>query len=261
MSKEKVTLAVCTHLIPANKSGSDIAAACGAKGIDFAVKSSNIGNLEQAVNDCCGANGDFDIRFHAYFADVEIGSPDVRRAAKSLALMRQVVTDISAVQGRFLTIHLGFNPGLNGAIDINSTVDGLTALVNFAGTLGVTICVENLRRGLTARPEDLIRLAEESGASVTFDIGHFNSSKAAANGWTAENMISRLGNRIAAAHVYEAEVDGQGHIAPLDTKTIKPALDALSKTTCTWWVAELGDPGEICRTVDLLRDYLRQPVS
>ncbi|MFA5867995.1 MAG: sugar phosphate isomerase/epimerase [Actinomycetota bacterium] len=261
MIKKSIQLAICTHLIPSNTRASDIAVACGATGIDFAVNIANVDNLKQALNDCCGPDSGFDIRFHAYFADVEIGSADVGRAAKGLDFMRHVVANVAAAEGHYLTIHLGFNLGLHGVIDVASTIDGLKALVDYAGDLGVTVCVENLRRGLTARPEDFIRVAEETGAAVTFDVGHFNSSEAAANGWTAEDIIAKLGNRIAAAHVYEAEVDGKGHIAPLDLTLVRPALDALSKTTCGWWVAELGDPDEISRTINLLRDYRRQPVS
>lgn len=255
MKKDRARLAVCTHLTPAEAKIADIGNACGATGIDLAVSHRNIDNLGQAIADCCGSDNHFEIRFHAYFSDVEIGSADTDFADYSLKFMRQVIDCVVARQGQYLTVHLGFNPGRHGVVDFSNAVNGLRALVDYASNQGVTICIENLRTGLTADPQDFIRLAEESGAAVTFDIGHFNSSKAGSNGYAVEDIIARLGDRIVAAHVYEAEIDGKGHVAPLDLTNIKPALDALSKTACNWWVAELGDPGDICRTIRLLRDY------
>jgi sugar phosphate isomerase/epimerase len=254
MVTKPVQLAICTHLTPPGASVAEIAEACGATGVDFAVTEKNVDNLGQAIADCCGSDLK-QIRYHAYFANIEVGDPDAGQAAQSLAFMQRVVDRVAAQDGRYLTIHLGFNPGRHGGVDFKNAVDGLKALVEYAGDQGVTICVENLRTGLTANPDDFIRLAEESGAAVTFDIGHFRSSKAGSNGYAVEDIIGRLGDRIVSAHVYEAEVDGQGHVPPSDLTTIKPALDALSKTACSWWVAELGNPDDICRTISLLKEY------
>ncbi len=257
----KIQLAVCTHLTSVDKSIVEIADACGVNGIDFAVTYKNIDNLKQAVLDCCGPGNRFELRYHAYFADIEIGNTDSDKAKQSLEFMNFVARTVAEENGRFLTIHLGFDSNLPEGAKLDSAIIGLKSLASGAADLGVTICVENLRRGLTAQPKDFIRLVEESSAAVTFDVGHFISSEAGSGGYHVEDMIARLGNRIAAAHIYEAEIDGIGHVAPVDLSTIKTALDALSRTACDWWVAELGDPVEICRTIGLLRDYRKQSVS
>ena len=97
-------------------------------------------------------------------------------------------------------------------------------------------------------------LADATGARVTFDVGHANSSDIAAAGYSAERFATDLGERIAGAHVYERECET--HHAPDDLDRIGDTLHALCDVGCDWWTVELVDPDDASRTAAMLGGFL-----
>ena len=93
-----------------------------------------------------------------------------------------------------------------------------------------------------------------SGAGVTFDLGHANSSTAAQAGYPAERFARMLAGRMVGAHIYDRETDV--HHAPATIDSIAPTLDVLLDWSCDWWTIELTRPGDVLHTARLLNDYL-----
>ena len=121
----------------------------------------------------------------------------------------------------------------------------------------MTICLENLRWGLTSEPAHFIELVEAADTAVTLDVGHAVSSETAHAGATTGAEFARmLAPRIVGAHVYDRE--DPHHIAPTDLERIGDTLSVLlDETACRWWVIELFSADEIRPTRELLLEFLR----
>jgi hypothetical protein len=123
--------------------------------------------------------------------------------------------------------------------------------------IGVTISLENLRRGPTANPQILLDWARRSGAGITLDVGHAVSSRCVCNKTiSVEKIIDLVAARLMEVHVYESETDR--HWAPRNMEILGPIVDRLIKTDCRWWTIELEDTRDVLLTRQLLVDHLRK---
>jgi sugar phosphate isomerase/epimerase len=197
---------------------------------------------------------DLEIRYHLPLGYREIGHAESLEAERALAWMIEAVSQVSLAGGRYLTVHTGL-PGDATRARIDATIARLAAVVACGASLGVTVCLENLRWGLTSDPDEFLGLVTGSGAAVTLDIGHAASSDAALRGFAAEQFARMVAPHVRNAHVYEREESC--HIAPLDLVALGPALDVLlDESDCDWWVVELLEIGEARRTRAMLVDFL-----
>jgi sugar phosphate isomerase/epimerase len=137
------------------------------------------------------------------------------------------------------------------------TKERLRELVERGHEVGVTVCLENLRWGLTSEPSHFIELVEAAGSAITLDVGHAVSSETARAGTTTGAEFARmLAPRIVGAHVYDRE--DPHHIAPTDLDRIGDTLKVLlEETPCKWWVIELFSAEDIRPTRELLLDFLQ----
>ncbi len=204
-------------------------------------------------NGCCP-------RFHLAFPGREIADPDPARAIAAADLYRHCMAMAASEGASFATLHIGL--GLPPAdIDYAAAVDHLSQLVEFSDRCGVTLSLENLRKGWLNQPETFRQLVEQSGSKVTMDIGHAVAREQHGHS-CAMSYIDTLGPAIREAHVYEIEkspFEGAPvcHMAPDTLAVIEPVLTGLlHNSACDYWLIELMDKNDIAHTLKLLRAYL-----
>lgn len=191
------------------------------------------------------------MRFHC--RRYEIGTSDDDHV---LSYYRQRIKEIAAIGRDHLTVHLGFSP----AASWDKALKTLKALNQFAKMFGVTLCLENMKEGWTANPTLLRKILDLTGVRLTLDLGHLNSSALVETGqMSPADFIKTFERDIVGVHVYEKE-EGK-HLAPVDLKLLRPSLEALLKTSCSWWAVELGELEEIYQTWELLHRFLRSFTS
>jgi sugar phosphate isomerase/epimerase len=192
------------------------------------------------------------VRFHGFFRGYEFGHQDAAIAERAVLLH---IAALEAMQGwgeQVITFHVGLVR--EDPIDPGRAVENLTRLVEHAHDLGITICLENLRRGPTSHPENVVAWARASGAMITLDIGHAVSCQRVQQGeLTALHILGAFAERLFEVHMYEREVDR--HYPPQDMTILGPIVDRLLTTQCTWWTIELDDYSEALATRSLLLNY------
>lgn len=192
------------------------------------------------------------VRHHGYFPGVEIGHEDPRHAEKAVGFHYQVIDAIQGVGEGHLTVHVGLD--FHTPLGHERVIENLWRLTEYGRRRGITVSLENLRRGPTSDPEILAGWAEQSGASITFDIGHAVSCQKV---WSGEisvgQIIDRIGPRITEVHCYEFESDR--HHAPQNMQVLGPVVDRLATLDCPWWTIELQTTEDILRTRDLVYDH------
>lgn len=152
-----------------------------------------------------------------------------------------------------MTVHIGLVPSI--VLDHNRAVTNLSRLVDYALQRGITISLENLRFGATSNPEVMLKWSEQSGASITLDIGHAVSCDRVTKGELSVTPIIELyAHKLEEVHFYEYETDT--HYAPKDMSILGPIVESLLKTQCTWWTIELSYFEEILNTRSLVHRYL-----
>lgn len=205
------------------------------------------------------------VRHHLQFNRLEMAHIDAAAAAEALRHHKRCIDLVSRVDGTHVIVHLCL-----GYLDRPELMSGenarnnLASLVEYAAAKGVTVCLENLRGGLVATPDDFLDFIEFSGAAATIDIGHVAASPCVLDGSvSAEKYIELLAPRLVSAHIYDIELkDGGGkvwHKAPDSAEALGPRIRELLKAVhCDWWLIELGEPEEIIRTAGFLREITAQ---
>lgn len=201
------------------------------------------------------------VRYHGFFPDHEIGHPDSAVAERAVRLHVAVLEAMPGRGEQVITFHVGIH--WKGPIVPGRVVENLSRLVEHARGLGITVCLENLRRGPTSHPETVAAWAWASGAMITLDVGHAVSCQRVQSGeLTALDFLDMLADRIFEVHMYERETalrqaqDTARHHPPQDMTVLGPIVDRLLDTQCTWWTIELDDYAEALATRTLLLDYL-----
>ena len=199
-----------------------------------------------------------EVRFHYACHGIEIAYAD-ERADKSMELLTQTVERISMAGGKHITVHMGFGPISEKEIDFNRAVENLTTLVQQGAECGVCVSLENLTKHWTSNPELFAKIIQQSGAGVTFDIGHAHVCNSFhPNENIYENYILPNQGKIMNAHIYHTELKGSGHVAPENLEDIYDRLEILRRAeSCKWWVIELKDLKDILHTRDLLNRYFQ----
>ena len=198
------------------------------------------------------------IRHHGYFPGFEFGNSSHEQAEKALLLHKQAVDTMIGLGEQVMTIHIGLVPTI--PLDPDHTEKNLCKLVEYADKKGVTISLENLRRGPTSNPEYVVELAQKSGSAITLDVGHAVSSDLVCSQKTSvPEIIDMFSFALKEVHFYEYETDT--HYPPKDLSVLAPVIDGLLKTECTWWTIELMDYSDILFTSELVKDYILEKSS
>lgn len=196
-----------------------------------------------------------EMRFHFPLGGIDLGTPDEANDASGLAGAKEVIDALPDQGERLLTVHLPICSDVP-PMQLASAYKRLRDVVQYGRERGVTVCLENLRWGVTSDPAVFIDLIEYSGAGVTFDIGHANSSEVARAGFSSERFAELVSAYVRNAHVYDRE--DPYHHAPTNLTRIGPTLEILLQTGCDWWVIELFDREEVVATRSLLMEFLSE---
>lgn len=193
------------------------------------------------------------VRHHAFFPGLELGDVNSLLSNKSYELHIRMLQILAGYGEQVVTVHIGLDPSIQ--LCPQKAVENLSNLVEEAAKLGITLSLENLRRGPTSNPHLLLEWATRSGSAITLDIGHVLCSDYTRNGGPGIiEVIDIFSSRLAEVHFYERETDR--HYPPADMTILGPIVDALRTTSCDWWTIELGSVAEIEATCGLLRGHL-----
>ncbi|MFO7944007.1 MAG: TIM barrel protein [Anaerolineales bacterium] len=194
------------------------------------------------------------IRYHAFFPHHPLGHVQPEIAEKAVEVHMAALEAIQQQGGKVLTIHIGLDR--EEPLDQVQVVKDLTRLVETASERGITLCLENLRTGLTSRPETVSAWACASGAMITLDVGHaLSCPRVKAGEMTPFDFVDAFQDRIYEAHIYGYE-NSQSHHPPRDMTVLGPILDRILETQCTWWTIELDGYDDILSTRKLLLEHL-----
>ncbi|WP_064496364.1 sugar phosphate isomerase/epimerase family protein [Methanocaldococcus jannaschii] len=176
------------------------------------------------------------IGYHAPILDLD--------KKESIIILKNIIENI---KGRdYLTIHL--HNGKYGKINKETLIENLSIVNEFAEKNGIKLCIENLRKGFSSNPNNIIEIADEINCYITFDVGHIPYNRRL-------EFLEICSDRVYNSHVYEIEVDGK-HLPPKNLNNLKPILDRLLDIKCKMFLIELMDIKEVLRTERMLKDYL-----
>jgi sugar phosphate isomerase/epimerase len=193
------------------------------------------------------------VRFHGKFPGFEFGHADKTLAETGMKTHLDALDAIAGYEAPVITLHIGL--ARNEPIDPRRAGENLARLVARGKSLGVTVCIENLCRGISSDAGQLTGWAENSGALITVDIGHaYGCAPVMAGRISVTDYIEPLLPRTHEAHVYGIETDR--HYPPAAIGQIAPALDKLLLTKCRWWTIELDRREDITATRARLDKYL-----
>lgn len=193
------------------------------------------------------------VRHHLFFPGYEIGDLNLEIAERAMHLHSQALDNMRGMGEQVATIHIGLNP--KKQLDDGRIIRNLSRLVEYASGLGITICVENLKAGPASDPVAVLRWAEESGSSITMDVGHAVSCELVqAGALSPSDVVEMFSEKLEEIHLYEYETDK--HHPPSDMSVLGPIVDSLLATRCRWWTIELNAFDEILLTRDLVAGYL-----
>lgn len=199
--------------------------------------------------------GEVPLRYHAFFPGFEIGDVDYQQAEKAMDLHFQFMDKIHGAGQKTMTVHIGLDP--QAPVHHERVARNLGRLVVYGRTRGITVCVENLKRGVASNPENVLQWAEKSGAAITLDVGHAVSCELVSRGDLSGAQIAEMfGDRIKEIHLYGYE--SHTHLPPEDMTLIGPVIDRVLETSCRWWTIELNDYAEIDYTLSLVTGYVAE---
>ncbi len=190
------------------------------------------------------------VRFHTRYFQYELGHADRDQARAALDKHKRTLSAMAGLGEPVVTVHTGLDP--TQPVRVSRIVENLSRLVEFAEKLGITVSLENLRRGHSSDPGNVMAWASASGAMITLDIGHALGSDGVQCGrYRAEEFVDLFGPRLLEAHVYARE-DAQGHHPITDMAPVEAVIEKLLQTQCTWWTVELQAPADALATRTLL---------
>jgi sugar phosphate isomerase/epimerase len=197
---------------------------------------------------------DVPVRHHGFFPRHEFAHVDTAVAEQAVRVHISALEALHGLGEQVITVHIGLDP--KTPLDPGRAVANLSHIVARAEGLGITVCLENLRRGPTSDPETVLAWARESGAMITLDVGHAVSCQRVQSGELSPiDFVDTFEDRLLEVHMYERETDR--HYPPRDMSVLGPIVDRLLTTSCGWWTIELGDDDEALATRALLIDYVQ----
>ncbi|WP_161946318.1 sugar phosphate isomerase/epimerase family protein [Desulfonatronum thiosulfatophilum] len=195
------------------------------------------------------------IRFHTRYFQYELGHADPSLASAALEVHQRSLVAMAGLSEPVVTVHSGLNP--DQPVHMPTLVDNLSRLVEFAGKLGMIVCLENLRTGHSSDPRNIASWAAAAGAMITLDIGHALGSASVQSGsCTVEDFVDLFAHRLWEVHIYGRE-DESGHHPIDDMEPFEPIIARLLETRCSWWTVELQDADAARNTREMIRRSLQ----
>lgn len=223
-----------------------------AEAVEFSPDPERLDRLPEMVRPFVSAG--LCLRFHTRYFEHELGHADPVRAGLALEAHQRTLRAMSGLGEPVVTVHTGLDP--NQPVHEPTFVENLARLVQCGKRLGMVVCLENLRRGPSSDPANILRWADATGAMITLDVGHALGSETARSGrCPAEGFVDLFADRLFAVHIYGRE-DDQGHHPIEDIAPFRPLIAKLAHTECAWWTIELQRPAHALATRALLLEQL-----
>jgi sugar phosphate isomerase/epimerase len=198
-----------------------------------------------------------EVRYHCPFYRIDVGHYDPWEAKAAEAVFRRIIRLVSKAEGRYLTIHIGLGHDSTEPLSWEATIDNLRRLVQYGASRGVRLCLENLAWGWTSRPHLFEKLIRNSGAAVTFDIGHAHACESVrSQQYAIEDFVAPHADCVFNAHIYHTERPDLGHIPPDRIEDIESRLAILQQVGCDWWVIEIREVDQLLQTKEIVQEYL-----
>lgn len=251
-------LAMC-NFIPSVEELKDAALENGFAGVDWTFKLEDLpkGALEEArLLRQVSSLHPLEVRYHCAFNGIDLGDLDASRASFAAETFRRACRAVSAVDGKFMTIHMGLGRESMDGLSWERTIGALADLVDYAGGMGINLCLENLASGWSSRPELFEKLIRKSGAGVTLDVGHARVCQSVeCQQYAFEDFVLPHAGRIFNAHIYHEERDST-HFPPRKVEDVFDRLSLLSSLPCDWWVLELREKEALQTALKVVREFL-----
>ncbi len=198
---------------------------------------------------------------HAPYTDLEIGHRDAEYAEAAVRVLQGYVDAAADLSAHHINLHVGSFAPDPEELSWETLVRNLAGLMDYAAQRRTVLTVENLRHGPTSDPETFAALLRETGAPVTFDLGHAHGSAWVQSGrGSVADFLKSIPTRIMAGHLYFTERN-DSHFAPTDVTDIAGALDGLWEAGCDFWVLELHTRETLEQTRRVLDQYLAERES
>ncbi|HEX7715479.1 MAG TPA: TIM barrel protein [Bacillota bacterium] len=224
-------------------------------GIDWNLDCFRIAAASNARKVFCDTalNSGLPSRFHAPCHDVEIAHSNPNFAVSAFACIRMYIDFLKFFGPTYINLHIGSRSISEQELDWNTAVRNLKELVRYGKEQGVTVCLENLKKGWTSDPAKMAALVGESDAMVTLDVGHARAFlKASQSKLSLEEYVKPYADRIRNLHLYEIEsVEGR-HMPPDNLGAIRDITRWALNHGIDWWVIELSGYDEALHTKALL---------
>ena len=204
-----------------------------------------------------------EVRYHCFFTNTDLGDLNVEKAKDATRLFRHLCRLVSRLGGSRITVHVGLGRNSSSGLSWQRTIEGLADLTHLAGDLGLRLCVENLARGWTSRPDLFEKFLRKTGCWATLDIGHARGSAVVrSRSNRVEDFVLPHPERFLNAHVYHEETM-DGHLPPATLTDIEDRLRLLRRLPfCDWWVLELREERALLQTLNMVREFLcSEPLS
>lgn len=198
-----------------------------------------------------------EVRFHAAIPRIDLGCFNDADADRAMETFQHLCRLTSLANGKWMTIHLGLGRDSTYFLSWDRTIRRLKRLNQYARSLGVGVCLENLAWGWTSKPHLFEKLVRKSGVDVTFDIGHCGVSESIQSlQYDIDDFITPHPERVLESHIYNIETSN-GHEPPDSVTDLKDRLDLLLRLpNCDWWLLELRETKPLLQTLDVVNDYL-----
>ena len=198
-----------------------------------------------------------EVRYHLFFLDHELGDLDAEKARSAMRDFYSALDLISAVSGRYATVHVGLGRDTMEGISWDRTITHLRDVAAKARHHGIRLCLENLVRGWSGMPHLYEKLIRRSDCWGTLDIGHAHvCDSVMSQAYGVEDFALPHPGKILSAHIYHEET-AEGHIPPRDYSDIEDRLRLLRRLPlCDWWVLELREEAALLKTLDCVSEFL-----
>ena len=175
------------------------------------------------------------LSFHAPFRDWNIGSFNDRSSQASVDQVKATLDDAATAGAGAVVVHGGDvqrrYPDWVRQTARENAIDALRECAEYAGTVGVPLCLENQppdpkRDRHTVTPTALAETLEAVGVGpdafrVTLDVGHANVTD---SDW--QTFADRFGDRIEVCHLHTNDGGSDAHHPLRDYEPIVDAVDA-----------------------------------
>ncbi len=194
---------------------------------------------------------------HAPYTDLEIGHRDPTYAQAACRILQDYIEAAAEIGAHHVNLHTGTYRPDASELDGNNIRRSVTALLEHGARRNVAVTLENLTGGPTSVPEEFAAILRDTGAPVTFDLGHAAGCRWALEGkGNVLDFLNAIPTPVLASHVYQIERDDT-HFAPDTLGDIQPVLAGLIDKGCDFWVLELHSLSALEQTRRVVDEFLR----